>query len=132
MPSKKSRDKWNAEHYVQINISVDKQLAGAFKAACADKGVSLARAIKSFMRMSCNAPDCNRENTNIPAVRRSSRTMRRKEAARIAVNLERMMKEEEEYLDRMPENLRGSARGDAAEVSIAALSEAIDLLYDAY
>lgn len=132
MPSKKSRDKWNAEHYVQINISVDKQLAKAFKAACAEDGVSLAGAIKSFMRTSCNIPDCHRENTNIPAVRRSSRTMRRKEAALIAVNLEHMMKDEEAYLDRMPENLRGSARGDAAEVSIAALSEAIDLLYDAY
>ena len=45
--------------------------------------------------------------------------------------VERLMNEEQDYFDNMPENLQGSLRGSAAEDAVSGMAEAIDSLSDA-
>jgi len=128
--SKSIREKWNAEHYTQINISVDKGLAVGFKSACAERGISIAGAVKSFMA----AYSCSEER--LPGSRteakKPSRGARRKEVSDIITALTTILAEEEIYLENMPENLTHSIRAEAASDSISSLAEAIEMLADAY
>jgi hypothetical protein len=130
MASKIARERWNAEHYKQMNISVGKELAEAFKALCREEGVSVAGEMKSFMqeRLGMATP----KPCGVPGAGRPSRGKRRREVAAVIARLERIMADEECYLDHIPENLQGGARAEAAAHSIAMLSEAIDLLADVY
>lgn len=128
--SKTAREKWNAEHYTQINISVDKRLAAEFKSACAARGVSIAGAVKSFMAAysSCGG----KQPCSQPKAKKPSRGMRRKEVGAIVKALTDILAEEERYYENIPENLASSDRAEAASDSISMLSEAIDTLSDAY
>jgi hypothetical protein len=130
MTSKNARERWNAEHYKQMNISVDKELAEAFKALCSEEGVSVAGAIKSFMDKNLGIATVKLSDNSGAA--RPSRGKRRREVTAVIARLETIMADEECYLDRIPENLRYSVWAEAAAHSIAMLSEAIDLLADAY
>jgi len=130
MPSKKAREKWNSENYMQVNISVGKALAEDFKAACAMGGVSVAGEIKSFM-----ADRCGRQTSRRKAARcgrPQTRGQRRKEVAAIIRGLEKILDEEETYMERIPDNLKEGSRADAAVHSIEQVSDAIDALLDAY
>ena len=128
--SKPAREKWNAEHYAQINISVDKKLAAEFKSACAGRGVSIAGVVKSFMTAySCSE---GKLSESLPQKKRSSRGARRREVSAIVKELEDILSEEESYFENIPENLANSVRAEEAEGSISMLSEAIEILLEAY
>jgi hypothetical protein len=43
------KQRWEAEHYKQIKISVRRELTAAFKADCEAAGVSMAGEISAFM-----------------------------------------------------------------------------------
>ena len=45
--------------------------------------------------------------------------------------LDRIMNDEQEYFDNMPENLQGSMRGIASEDAISSMEEALDAMNDA-
>ena len=127
---KPAREKWNAEHYAQINISVDKKLAAEFKTACAGRGVSIASAVKTFMATySCLE---EKPSDTLPKARKPSRGIRRREVCAIVNALGIILAEEEEYYENIPQNLAGSVRAEAAEESVSMLSEAIELLSEAY
>jgi hypothetical protein len=130
MPSKKSRAEWNARHYTQINVSMDKELAGAFKASCAEAGVTIASEIKMFMESRCGvlADSSRASRKNRP----STRGTRRKEAADIALRLQKLLDEEEQYLERIPDNLQGGSRAEDAAHSVSHLTDALDALLEAY
>jgi hypothetical protein len=130
MSSKAAREKWNAEHYRQINISVDKELADSFRALCAEEGISVAGALKSFMKERSGATEG--EHRKRPGAEKPSRGNRRKQVAGIIVKLEKIMADEESYLDRIPENLQGSVRAETAAHSVSMFAEAVDALSDAY
>jgi hypothetical protein len=130
MASKISRERWNAEHYKQMNISVGKELAEAFRALCREESVSVAGEMKSFMQERlgmATAKPCGD-----PGAGKSSRGKRRREVAAIIAQLEKILADEECYLDRIPVNLQDGVRAEAAAHSIVILSEAIDSLSDAY
>jgi hypothetical protein len=130
MASKIARERWNAEHYKQMNISVGKGLAEAFKALCREEGVSVAGEMKSFMQGRigmATAKPCG-----VPGAGKLSRGKRRREVAAVIARLEKILADEECYLDRIPVNLKDGVRAEAATHSIAMLSEAIDSLTDAY
>jgi hypothetical protein len=130
MASKATRERWNAKHYKQINISVDKKLAEAFKSLCEKEGVSVAGTLKSFME---ERLALRKEQPRVnSAAGKPSRGRRRREVAKIIARLEKILADEECYSERIPENLHGGARAEAAAHSIAMLSEAIDSLVDAY
>lgn len=45
--SSKVKNKWNAEHYAQVNVKLDKDLIHAFKSKCKKDNISMAEIIKA-------------------------------------------------------------------------------------
>lgn len=48
--SNKAKQDWNASHYKQVKVSVKPETAGAFKAACVKRGVSMAGELQRYMQ----------------------------------------------------------------------------------
>jgi hypothetical protein len=112
-----------AANHTQIKVSVDPEIAAAFKKACAISKVSMAAALSHFMA----------DYANIPMKRQaapdySTRRRRRSAIKAILKQLGQMQAWEEGVRDNMPENLGGSAAYDAAEEAISSLEEAIEAL----
>jgi len=125
-----AKRQWLDKHYAQIKVSMDKALAGEFKAACAASGVSVASVVKAAAAAYCAGEgEPARAGAGRPG---SSRGRRRAWVAAIVSSLEEIRDAEERYRERIPENMQGGERAEAAERSAAALDEAIDLLRDAY
>ena len=70
--------------------------------------------------------------TGLDRVDLSSKTKRRKAAAMVAAFLERIRAAEEDYMGRIPENLKGSEAYENADYSIGLLDEAIDAVNAVY
>jgi esterase/lipase len=127
-PSNASKQRWNAAHYTQVKASVDPAIAAAFKDACAASGVSMAGVLSNFMAGYSRMAEKNRT----PAEPLSKRKQRRAAVKDIIAQMEQMVAAEERYLDSVPENLHGSKWHEAAEASISAMQEIIDLLGEVY
>lgn len=126
--SNQSKQRWNAAHYTQIKISVPSGLAQAFKAKCISGGVSFTAALSRFMReYSASTAPLKR-----PADPLASRPSRRKALAKLTSSLAAILDAEQRYLDNIPQNLQSSRFFDAAESSVSALEEAINILDSAY
>jgi hypothetical protein len=126
--SNETKQHWNADHYTQVKVSVPPELAAAFKAKCAVAGVSMASEISRFMLEYIN----KRSLSKSPINPFETRPQRRKAFNVIIEQLRAIMDAEQAYLDNIPENLQNSRFYDAAETSISALDEALDILSDAY
>jgi hypothetical protein len=112
----------------QLKISIDAKLADAFKDACASEGISMASRIAAFMRAEISLPSAAL-STHPPL---STRRQRRRAAHLCAKEVERIRDAEDAYRNRIPENLSGGEAYCAAEEATAALSEAAELLYEAF
>jgi len=126
--SNETKQHWNADHYTQVKVSVPPELAAAFKAKCAVAGVSMASEISRFMLEYIN----KRSLSKSPINPFETRPQRRKAFNVIIEQLRAIVDAEQAYLDNIPENLQNSRFYDAAETSISALDEALDILSDAY
>jgi len=109
--------------YKQVKISVDPVIASAFKKACLNSDTSMAATISRFMS----------DFSKIVASRESppdysTRRCRRKAIQTIVKQLEQIRSFEEQYQERIPENLQGSVVYDRAEEFISSLGETIDIL----
>ena len=124
-----AKTKWNAEHYMQVKVSVEPSVAAAFKAACQNNGRSMASAISDFMAL--YASDTTKKNTAASDTV-STRGKRRRLVCILSRQLEQVRGAEEDYLSNIPENLQGGIRAEAEEHSIAVLDEVIELLGDIY
>ena len=102
--SNKVKDRWNAEHYTQIKVSVKPETAAAFKAACAASDASMSAVLSQFMQKYSGkaapkggyAPDL------------STKRQRRAAVSNIIDQLEWVLDNEELYRDNIPENLQAS------------------------
>jgi hypothetical protein len=132
MPSREAVGKWNAEHYSQIKVSVEKELASAFREACANEKASAASVVKAFMReyLGRERPDAAPVPRGEP--RASTRGERRKEVRAAVSKLTRVRDEEEAYMGNIPDNMQGGARFEAAAQTVAMLDDALDALQEAY
>ena len=126
--SNEIKQRWNANHYTQVKVSVPPELAVAFKAKCEGAGVSMASEISRFMREYTSRHSPVKAQTN-PF---ETRPQRRKAFNAIIEQLRAIMDAEQTYLDNIPENLQCSRFYEAAESSISALDEALDILSEAY
>ncbi len=130
-----SKQNWNASHYTQVKVSIKPDIADAFKAACAARGVSMAGVLSEFMNTYSS-----RTTTDAPPVRKApeskdrlkTRKARRSAVKTIAAQLCDLLAAEEDYYDNVPENLHGSKWHEASEASIAALQEIIVLMDEIY
>jgi uncharacterized protein (DUF1786 family) len=122
-----AKKRWNDLHYTQVKVSVDPDVAAAFKSACAVSNVSMASVLTGFMTEYGNAAQKHK-----PAPDYSTRRVRRAAMVRIMRQMEQIMAAEEEYRDNIPENLRGSVVFDKADECVSLLEEAIELLGSIY
>jgi len=107
----------------QVKISVDTEIASAFKAACAAANVSMAAVLSRFMAEYANDID---KRTAI--LDYSTRRRRRSAIKTIIKQLGQIKACEESVRDRTPDNLQGSSAYDATEEAIDSLESAIDAL----
>jgi hypothetical protein len=118
-----AKKRWNDRHYTQVKVSVDPDVAVAFKRECAAANVSMAAVLTGFMTEYSNAAQKHK-----PAPDYSTRRVRRAAMMRIVRQMEQIMAAEEQYRDNIPENLRGSVVFDKADESVSLLEEALELL----
>jgi len=119
--SNEAKQRWNCNHYTQIKVSVQPEIATHFKVKCQTKGVSMASEISRFMRGENKKPDTC-----------STRQRRRKALASAIAQLEEIREAEKQYWDNIPINLQNAPAYEAAEQAVSALEEALELLYHAY
>ena len=124
-----AKTRWNAKNYTQVKVYVEPGVASAFKAACSRNGDSMASVISQFMAEYSGTAAQARPRAGLDV---STRRKRRQIVSRMAKELEEVRDAEMGYLERIPENLHGSARYEAAEESVSAMDEALDLLGGVY
>jgi hypothetical protein len=107
----------------QVKVSVDTQIASAFKKACAGANISMAAELSGFMA-SYASVRMKRKDAPDYSTRRRRRTAIRS----IIEQLEQIKACEERVRDNTPENLQGSSVYEAAEEAVSSLEEAIDTL----
>lgn len=123
-----TKQRWNAKTYKQIKISVKPELAVAFKAKCSADGVSMASKLSQFMTEQVGRVNAGKP---LPAPY-ETRPKRRKELCVEIARLVALLEAEQEYLENIPENLQNSRFAEAAEQTISALEDALDILAEAY
>jgi hypothetical protein len=126
--SNESKQRYNASKYTQVKVSINHEIAAAFKAYCVLAGVSIAGEISRFMCAKCDMP--NSEITIAGNIK--TRQKRRVAVKKIVRQLEAIMYAEMEYLRRIPENLRSSSVYETAEQTVSDLEEALLILNEAY
>lgn len=125
--SDKSKQVRNTFRYTQLKISVNPDVAVAFREVCAAENASVASRLSGFM-----ADCCGYGTKPNPADKTATRPKRRIATERLIRQLELIKEAEERYMDNIPDNLRGSAVYEKAELTVSALDEAIELLTSAY
>jgi len=108
----------------QIKISVPADVASDFKAACAASTVSMASMLKQFMIDYSKTTIAKRK----PLPEYSTKRQRRTAIHQSIRQLEQIKDCEEQYRERIPENLQNSAAFDNAGEFISCLEIAIDAL----
>jgi len=114
----------------QLKITVDAQLASAFKAACKKSGVSMASEIAGYMKEHINAKE--KSLPSAKPVRIATRRDRRGSIRRIVTMIAAVRDAEEAYLAAIPEPLTSGPAYEAAESAVAMIDEAISLLEEAF
>jgi len=107
----------------QVKVSVPAHIAADFKAACLNSGVSMASVLSQYMAKYCNVSDKHSSATAL-----STKRQRRAAIAKAIIRLQQILRAEEGYRDRIPQNLQASSVFDAAEQWVAVLEEVIESL----
>jgi c-di-GMP-binding flagellar brake protein YcgR len=112
----------------QLKISVERDLAEAFKASCAKDNASMASEIARFMQERIGVPIQKKRMPDIFLSRRQ-----RRDAVRVIVaHLRAIAAAEDAYRANIPENLKGGPAHDAAETAVDIIEEAVTLLEEAF
>jgi len=112
-----------ASKYKQLKVSVDPAVASDFKRACANSGVSMASKLTELMSGFSKTASKRK-----PVPDYSTRRKRRAAVVVIIKQLELIRDAEQDYQDRIPENLQGSIVFERADELVSMLDEAIDLM----
>ena len=123
-----SKKRWNAANYKQMNLSVNPELAEAFRLACEQSGNSMRKVLTEFMASYAALPP----TTNKLKKEHSGRGHRRKSVRSVVTQLTGIRDSEDAYKDNIPENLRNSSRYTDAEQAVELLEEAIEILSEAF
>ena len=107
----------------QVKVSVAPDVATAFKSACAASSVSMAAKLSQFMADYSKITQSRKTSQDF-----STRRQRRNAIKKMIKQLEQIRSSEEEFCDRIPDNLQSSIVFDRADELIALLDEVIELL----
>jgi len=117
--------------FKQLKVSVEPDLAESFKSACMNAGVSMAAELSAFMAVRAGSV----ARTASKAAKNNgydTRAKRRYHISQIVIQLESIMRYEDAYMSRIPENLQAGPAYENAEMAIDTLEQAIDLLKETY
>ena len=134
----RAKARWNASNYVQVKVSVPPEIAGAFKAACAAAGASMAGELSRFMAGYAAVAAANQTAGKTAGKRGagadSASTMKkRRETVRaVAGLLEQVRDAEERFISNAPENLQSAPIYEDAEQYASVLSDVIEQLGEIY
>ena len=107
---------------MQIKFTIESDIVTAFKARCADEGVSMTSVIREWMKT------CHPAKRLKTSIRKRSQ---RKDAVRVYIRmLEDVLENELNYRDSIPEQF--TQRYETADHTCGQLAEAIAYLEDAY
>ena len=109
--------------YTQVKVSVEVEIATAFKTSCAESGESMAGILSQYMAKHSGAAHKSKPSSTL-----SSKRQRRTEITKIIKQLESVLDSEESYKDRIPETLQSSEAFENAEQWVSILDEVIELL----
>jgi hypothetical protein len=112
----------------QVKIYAEPGLYDAFKALCGKGGTSVTAELSAYMRKRTHL----KEPTAATGNHADRRWQRKATVSRTIRLLEEIRDAEESYRDSIPENLCGGSLADAADGAVARLTEAVDILSDAY
>jgi hypothetical protein len=112
--------------YTQVKVSVSPDLASAFKAYCRNSGFTVTGELSRFMA------GCTGFAADPSPLSTATRGARRKATDAVVRTLRRICDAEAAYLDNIPENLRSGPACEASEQSVEALTEAVDILTEAF
>ena len=124
-----AKTRWNANNYTQVKVHVNPEIASAFKETCQKDKISMASALSKFMSeySKCTTKD------DISTLKDSTnRRKRRRILEEVILIMESIRNGEQELLENMPENLRGSSNYEITEEITSKLDDIIDLLNDVY
>lgn len=107
----------------QVKVSVEPQIAIAFKRACAAANVSMAAELSKFMVDYANGSVKSRVAPDY-----TTRRKRRTATKRIIMELEQLKAAEEYLLNHAPVNLQGAPTYETAEDYISIFDDVIGLL----
>jgi len=127
LAANEAKQRYNADHYTQVKVSVNPDVASAFKSACTAANVSMAGKLSQFM-----ADYGNTVVNRRPLSDYSTRRQRRTAVCSLIQQLEQIKAAEERCRDNTPENLQGSMVFESADQCVTLLDEAIDLLGSIY
>jgi hypothetical protein len=125
-----SKQRWNSAHYTQISVRIAKDTAGAFKAMCKARDMPIAGTLARLMAGAAALPEPPPARPSLPNF--ETRGRRRKAVGGIVQSLLAIRGRESQYMEGIPENMRGGERHEEAERCVDALGEAIDILEGAY
>jgi hypothetical protein len=117
-----AKKRWNDRHYTQVKVSVNPDVAVAFKRACAASNESIAAVLTRFMTEYGGAAKKHKPSDY------STRRARRSAVNSITRQMEQIMAAEEQHRDNIPENLRGSVVFEKADECVSLLDETVELL----
>jgi len=106
----------------QVKFTLEAGIVSAFKARCAAEGASMASVIRHWMTIG--------QPTKAAKMKTSTRPLRRKAVSEVICVLEKVLQEEEEYRDAIPEVFQ--TRRDTADLACEELEEAINCLITAF
>lgn len=109
--------------YTQVKVSVEPQIANAFKGACAAAGVSMAAELSRFM-----ADYSNSQIRHKAAPDYTTRRRRRTAINSIVAQLKQIKAFEEKCRDNTPENFQSNDIYDSYEGAISSIEDAVDNL----
>jgi len=123
----KSKQRWNSKHYTQVKVSIDPEVASAFKEACALSGVSMASQLSQYMSEYSKIA----RKTGRPPEYTTKR--QRRAAYKLIVKQLKLLKAAEEHSrDRIPENLQGAEIYENADQCVSLLEDVLDLMESIY
>jgi hypothetical protein len=128
-PATAAKRKYNRSHYTRIFLEIDAKLAADLKAKCAKDGNSVTGVFLKAAAEYLARPTTPGGKPHKPA---ANRGQRRKDTLKCIKTLEAIMDDEQEYIDRIPENLRGGTRFDEAEETVSHIQAALDELGEAF
>ena len=113
----------------QVKVTVEPEIAKAFKDACIANGISITREISQFMAERADILNLTANKNNN---RMNIRGGRRKETRKIIEQLEAIRDAEDDYKNKIPENLQSGAAYESAENTVESIEQAINALYEAF